>query len=975
MSVSESPSLADGACYDETTEQVSFLPLVFQSDKLGEIKLFGDPEEFTGAVTMSELIELLLSRIQALPEKPMIDIVWGCYSVATLYWGEYYHNRNIKGLDEALSWAEKANALAKEHKVKSVCWRKLTPELYLLKFEVSQMQEDLEHACHLLRDALAGIPENSLRGTYAEEFYHTLWQSYEYRPNARILEEAIYVAQIAEDCPCETEGEHGHRLVLSGMAMLTLGDRTQNRDHTRRAIDKFDQALSKGLDSHDAGRAKYHRSQAHWYLACVAENEPADLAQSFTSYFRSMMDGNLESKYQFAQFFFQKWEDLERLDTRGAIIDKADVNTKRALIDIAQVTMRYIISCDKMRTSPSTHAMTLLLAGRISEAYHIEFENHRQTELKDPSTYWMECWEMRTAPLDDRLLANQFLSRRLFMQGKHEDAWMNFERAANMIPIVCPQHFPLDDKKHLIEPLHEISIDACATALALGKTEKALEVLEQGRGLLHSHFDKSMYNINKLENEHKDLFERFERARNRTLYNTQPDAGLRTASSSEVEESVETVLVQIRRLPHYENFLRSLNNEEMRSLAKVGPIVVLVGSPLGQYAIIVREHELQSINLHEVVHPEYRIPHRELRRLSREVMSDIMQGQGGFDDRNKAITYLLKKLWKGVVKPISDALELPEVKGRPDINKLLLTSFQSHITWIRTGNFHRLPVNMAIDDSSYYPVIFAGRVTSSFAPSFRVLSTGRSREPIILRKLEQGFVVSMPSTSKSTLTTNDDGSRASSRLTSPWIRNAREETSMVMNASPNIKWNVLERPSPQDVQQRCLNSPFLHFICHGISDSKDPMRSHLRLWEKSGTGKGRVEDLTVSQIFGWTIQRVCVAFLSSCFSADISKPTFFEESMDICSTLNLAGVHDVVGSMWPVSDIVAAQVAEVFWSLFDRFRPDGGEDHVSRLVARALNYAVLITATKHPDEPLAWAGFVHVGGPEDSWTIPVSKQC
>lgn len=185
---------------------------------------------------------------------------------------------------------------------------------------------------------------------------------------------------------------------------------------------------------------------------------------------------------------------------------------------------------------------------------------------------------------------------------------------------------------------------------------------------------------------------------------------------------------------------------------------------------------------------------------------------------------------------------------------------------------------------------------------------------------------------------------------------------MVAEASPNIEWNVLERPSPQDVQERCLNSPFLHFICHGVSDSKDPMKSHLRLWKKSNIGKGRVEDLTVSQIFDWTAERVCVAFLSSCSSADASKPTLFEENIDICNILNMSGVHDVVGSTWPVSDAVAATMAKWFWEFFNDFMPDG-QEHESGVVARALNCALIITSAEHPGEPLAWAGYLHVGGP------------
>lgn len=82
----------------------------------------------------------------------------------------------------------------------------------------------------------------------------------------------------------------------------------------------------------------------------------------------------------------------------------------------------------------------------------------------------------------------------------------------------------------------------------------------------------------------------------------------------------------------------------MRSLAKEWPIVVLVGSFLGKHAIIVKEHGVQSIDLHDAVHPEHRVSYKELRHMSREWMSHIMEEQGDFNGRNEALVYVLKRL-------------------------------------------------------------------------------------------------------------------------------------------------------------------------------------------------------------------------------------------------------------------------------------------------------------------------------------------
>lgn len=74
----ESLALADDACYDETKEQATFTPMMFQRGNDGEIAIAvsHDPEERVVTKNLPELFELLLKKIEALPEKPRIDIVW-----------------------------------------------------------------------------------------------------------------------------------------------------------------------------------------------------------------------------------------------------------------------------------------------------------------------------------------------------------------------------------------------------------------------------------------------------------------------------------------------------------------------------------------------------------------------------------------------------------------------------------------------------------------------------------------------------------------------------------------------------------------------------------------------------------------------------------------------------------------------------------------------------------------------------------
>lgn len=83
--------------------------------------------------------------------------------------------------------------------------------------------------------------------------------------------------------------------------------------------------------------------------------------------------------------------------------------------------------------------------------------------------------------------------------------------------------------------------------------------------------------------------------------------------------------------------------------------------------------------------------------------------------------------------------------------------------------------------------------------------------------------------------------------------------------------------------------------------------------------------------------------------------------MDIANSFSVAGVPDVVGSMWPVSSSVATEVASTLWGFLSDFFPEG-EILEGESMARALQIAILNATTSHPGDPLMWAGFIHVRG-------------
>jgi CHAT domain-containing protein len=132
-----------------------------------------------------------------------------------------------------------------------------------------------------------------------------------------------------------------------------------------------------------------------------------------------------------------------------------------------------------------------------------------------------------------------------------------------------------------------------------------------------------------------------------------------------------------------------------------------------------------------------------------------------------------------------------------------------------------------------------------------------------------------------------------------------------------------------------------HFACHALTDPRDPSASCLMLAD----GRLSVRDLApVVAKDGY------LAYLSACGTA-FGGSRLLDEPVHIASALHVAGFAHVIGTLWPVDDAVAGQLACACYELLA-----AGNDPAAALhaAARGLRQA-------QPDHPALWAAHVHVG--------------
>ena len=360
------------------------------------------------------------------------------------------------------------------------------------------------------------------------------------------------------------------------------------------------------------------------------------------------------------------------------------------------------------------------------------------------------------------------------------------------------------------------------------------KLLEQGRGILSFLPDAFADSLNELRREHPRLFMKFDQCRQSILvtFNSrdpakQEDLKAKSPDGSNDEDDVDrlsSILTEIRQKTKFKNFYRPIAAAEMQSLATKGPIVVLVGSSLLPYAVIVRQESIQIVDLSpEAVDPSPYWDVDSFRHLSVSILNPILGRrvvglEVSADEqvsiqikasdnmaRARSLRGLLNFLWYAVVEPINKVLKFGAPQGRT-LSDSVTSSWKNRITWVRTGNLNRMPVHVATDDQN---IPFLSRAISSYVGSFQSLSLSHSRHKAAHRELENGLLVTMPSVS------------ASSEIKSfpkdwPFLnaKNVEEEVSTITENASNINWSVLERPSAEHVKSRFSDAAFIHFIYH-----------------------------------------------------------------------------------------------------------------------------------------------------------------
>jgi tetratricopeptide (TPR) repeat protein len=524
------------------------------------------------------------------------------------------------------------------------------------------------------------------------------------------------------------------------------------------------------------------------------------------------------------------------------------------------------------------------------------------------------------------------------------EAIEGFSTAVGLMTKVAPRSLTRSDQEHQLDNVSGLGADAAASCVRAGQPARAVELFEQGRGVLLGQALDARTDMVALQAVHEDLAGQFTRLIHQLergglprqdQASAQPDppdppdqpgssgqADLLVNGQREASEALDQVIARIRQQPGFEQFLMPPTLSELSPAAVDGSIVMLNVSRFGSFALIVRADGVDEPVPLPALSPE------SVLEQVRAFLAALEEAS--VDIREERFEGTLGWLWDAVAGPVFARLAIsgPPAEGEP----------WPRLWWCPSGLLSLLPLHAAgprETGAQDHPAPVVDRVISSYTPTVRALLYAR----------RTCHDVSGPQARMA------DGPRpivAVAMPTTPGQRNLSEADDEVGGLHDRFPGQVTILAGPAATYEAVVSAlpsaRWAHFACHGSSDLASPSDSTLLLYDY------RQRPLAVPDIAKLDLTDAELAFLSACSTARISG-RLADEAIHLVSAFQLAGYRQVIGTLWAIDDPRARQIADETYAALAR-----GES-----AAAALHDVTRRMSREWFDRPSEWASHVHVG--------------
>lgn len=513
------------------------------------------------------------------------------------------------------------------------------------------------------------------------------------------------------------------------------------------------------------------------------------------------------------------------------------------------------------------------------------------------------------------------------------------DRGVSALENIAPLELSRPDQERRLAQFAGLASDAAACAAELGEPERAVLLLEQGRGILLAQALDARPDMAALRRRHPGQAARLEELL-ASLGNDVPGAGgyrpgafavgagrraeRRQADAAELRRLTS----QIREDPEFAGFRRRPELDGLLGAVASDPVVMIAASDIASHALAVTRTGVIPIPLPELT----AFAAGQQASAFHSAVASAQDADASLRDRREAesaITQVLGWLWTAVAGPVLRHLGLdrPPPAPRPP----------PRLWWSAAGPLGLLPLHAATPVGQDQGPGVLDLVTSSYTPTIRALAHSRSRPaPGSERRV---LAVCLPRTPGC-----------------PDLAGAMDDL-LLLRSLFGGEVDALTGPEANRaaVLAALPGHAIAHFACHARADIASPSDSGLLVHDHQDRA------LTVSQVIGLDLPGAELAFLSACETAR-TGPALSDESIHLGAAFQVAGYRHVVATLWPTYDNPALPVADgreasVPHRVYQAVRSTGGTDAVP---------AVLHDQTRRmrdewPAKPSLWAVYAHFG--------------
>jgi Tfp pilus assembly protein PilF len=858
------------------------------------------------------------------------------HHLGTAHWSQFERTGDLTTLDEGAALLEAAAGVTQASETARLSSKANLSKLLTLRAQHSGQEADLQRCIELCREVLAATPQSDpWRAGRLAALASGLSQLGGRLGDSGLLREAVELDRAVLAAAPPDDPDRPASCSNLGLDLLTSYWVT----HDPATLDEAVRLCREAVDASAPDHLLYPRFQANLgralharYRAGRAEDDLTEAAAAARSAVAGTPGGHPNL--------------IERLSLLADVLDSRYlIHPEPAMLD------ELIRAADgaAAATTPGHRnwAATADLAARSLALRALQTGN--PAELSTAMTRFREVATSDLAGTSERIVAAWRWAATQLAAGGVVAALEPLRLAVGLLPQAARRSLPRDDQERPLSLFAGRASSAAACALEAGDSELAVQLLEQGRGVLLGQALDTRGDLTALREQHPGLAAEFTRLRD--LLDPGPldpasrltpagpaepppltAAGTGAQQRHAIAAQWDTLLADVRSRPGFERFLLAPTVAELRARCTAGPVVIVNLSEFRCDALILTADGLTVVPLPGV-------SLAEVTALAEKFRADLRSAfrPGPAADR---IAATLGWLWDAIAAPVLDAAGLTAAPDSPAWPR---------IWWVPTGPLAFLPLHAAgyhgdaagqnagreaRREAGSAPRAVLDRVISSYLPTVRSLpapapgEAGSGPEPATAPDV---LVVAMPSTP------------SASDL--PW---ARAEAEHIAERLPAAEVLTGSGATHAAVLAALPGHAWAHFACHAASSTVDAAAARLLLDDHE------VHPLTVREIGRLRIPRAELAYLSACDTAR-GPVRLADEAVHVTGAFHMAGYTHVIGTLWSVADQIAAEVAGDVYASITAPAPDAAG------TAAALHHAVRTVRDRHLGRAVLWAAHVHVG--------------